>query len=92
MRFWVECATNSTLHSQIPPVLGADLDSTVIYTIVVTGENDTSWNFTDVLCEPSNKCTFIRNISDLLSPESINVSVVASNIFGSGPPTYYRGK
>ena len=59
---------------------------------MVTGEDNMSWNFTDVLCEPGNKCTFIHNISDLLSPESINISVVASNIFGPGPPTYYRGK
>ena len=63
------------------------------YTVLVTGENDTSWNFTDVACEVSNKCTFVHNITDLPSPEStINISVVASNIFGSGPSTYYRGK
>ena len=77
---------------QLRPELGANLNSTVLYTIVVTGENGMSWSFTDVLCEPDNKCIFIQ-IS--FSPESINVSVVAStcNIFGSGPPTlYYIGK
>ena len=70
-------------------MLGTNLNSTVGYTVLFIGENQ---NFTDVMCEVSNKCTFVYNISDLSSPESINVSVVASNIFGSGPPTYYRGK
>ena len=35
------------------PVLDANLNSTVGYTVLVTGENDTSWNFPDVVCEVS---------------------------------------
>ena len=62
------------------------------YTVLVTGENNTSWNFTDVQCEPDNKCTFFQNMSDLLATEGLNVGVVASNIFGFGPRTYYIGK
>ena len=87
-------ATTLIFTPQLHPELGANLNSTVLYTMVVSGENGMSWSFTDVLCEPDNKCIFIRNLSDFFSPESINISVVAStyNIFGSGPPTYYRGK
>ena len=62
------------------------------YTVVVTRGNSTFENFTNVLCDLNNKCTSINNVTDLSSSENINVSVVAYNIFGSGPRTCYRGR
>ena len=60
--------------------------------MVVAGDNDFSMNYTDVECDSNNQCTLTATIPGMLTANDINVSVVASNIFGTGPPAYYKGK
>ena len=76
---------------QTPPNLGG-LNSTVRYTVVVTQANGISMNYTDVQCDSNNQCTLISTLPGMLTANDINVSVVASNIVGTGPPAYYKGK
>ena len=60
--------------------------------MVVAGAHDFSMNYTDVQCDSSNQCTLITTLPGMLTANDINVSVVASNILGTGPPAYYKGK
>ena len=77
---------------QSPPNLGGGLDSTVRYTVVVAGANDFSMNYTDVQCDFNNQCSLITTIPRIFTANNINVSVVASNILGTGPPAYFESK
>ncbi len=73
------------LFQQILSPLGSNLDSTVTYTVMVVGTNF-SMSFTGVICD-NNRC----NLTIQLSTYNVSyiVSVVASNIFGTGPPIYF---
>lgn len=74
---------------QIVTPLGTNLNSTITYVVMVVGTNF-SKNFTGVTCDNMNR---ICNLTIQLSTrESYNVSVVASNIYGSGPSAFYAGK
>ena len=84
---------NGVCCTQTPPNLGGGLDSTVNYTVMVAGANDFSMNYTDVQCDSSNQCTLMATLPGMLTAnDNINVSVVASNILGTGPPAYYEGR
>ena len=49
-----------------------------------------SMNFTEVPCDETNRCNL--TILKFSTRDSYNVSVVASNIFGSGTAAFYFGK
>ena len=83
---------NGVCCTQTPPNLGGGLDSTVRYTVVITGAHDISMNYTDVQCDSNNQCFLMATLPGMLTANSINVSVVASNILGTGPPANYKGK
>ncbi len=55
-------------------------------------ETNFSMNFTEVPCDETNKCNLTIPNSKFSTRDSYNVSVVASNIFGSGTPAFYFGK
>ena len=84
---------NDVCPPQTPPNLGGGLDSTVRYTVVVTGaEKEFSMNYTNKIQCDTNNCSLISTLPGMLTANDINVSVVASNIVGTGPPAYYIGK
>ena len=62
--------------------------------MVVAGAHEFSINYTvtDVQCDSNNQCTLMATLPGMLTANDINVSVVASNIFGTGPPAYNKGK
>ncbi len=81
---------------QIVPPLGANLNSTITYTVRVAAisiETNFSKMFT---CDDTNRCNLTILNSELSTSDTYNVrphvSVVAANIFGPGPPAVYVGK
>ncbi len=77
---------------QSTPLLGANLDSTISYTVTLTG-NRATLQFNGVNCNTTNYCTVRVNGSQLFPVYRYTVSVVASNIFGQGVPAIleYQG-
>ena len=65
------------------PMLGINLPSDMSYTVSFAGRS-TPLQFTMVTCNTTNYCT-LRVLGSELSPsDTYTVSVVASNIVGSG--------
>ena len=60
--------------------------------MVVAGAHEFSMSYTDVECDSRNQCTLMATLPGMLTANDINVSVVASNILGTGPPAYYEGR
>ncbi len=77
---------------QSTPLLGANLDSTISYTVTLTG-NRATLQFNGVNCTTTNYCTVRVNGSQLFPVDRYTVSVVASNIIGQGAPAIleYQG-
>ena len=72
-----------SIHVQVTPTLGTGLMSDISYTVTFTGSS-TSLQFTMTTCNSTNYCT-LRVLDSELSPsDAYTVSVVASNIVGSG--------
>ena len=68
---------------QVAPTMGTGLMSNISYTVTFTGRS-TSLNFTMTTCNSTNYCTLRVNGSELSPSDTYTVSVVASNIVGSG--------
>ena len=68
---------------QVAPTLGTGLMSDISYTVTFTGSS-TSLQFTMTTCNSTNYCTLRVNGSELSPSDTYTVSVVASNIVGSG--------
>ncbi|XP_064400235.1 uncharacterized protein LOC135346511 isoform X2 [Halichondria panicea] len=68
--------------------LGANLDSTISYTVTLTGTRATL-QFNGVNCNTTNYCTLRVNGSQISPADRYTVSVVASNIFGQGAPVIF---
>ena len=71
------------LFIQVAPTLGTGLMSDISYTVTFTGSS-TTLQFTMTTCNFTNNC-ILRVLGTELSPsDTYTVSVVASNIIGSG--------
>ena len=67
---------------QVAPTLGTGLMSDISYTVTFTGSSPLQ--FTMTTCNSTNYCTLRVNGSELSLSDTYTVSVVASNIVGSG--------
>ena len=76
-------------HSkQSTPLLGANLDPTISYTVTLTGTRATL-QINGVNCNTTNYCTLRVNVSQISPADRYTVSVVASNNFGQGAPAVF---
>ena len=72
------------LYNQDVPMNGVNSNDAVTYTILFGPQS-----FTGVTCSASNHCTLRVNGSQLTVDGLFNVSVVAFNAVGSGPPATF---
>ncbi len=73
---------------QSTPLLDANLDSTISYTVTLTGIRATL-QINGVNCNTTNYCTLRVNGSQISPADRYTVSVVGSNIFGQGAPVIF---
>ena len=78
------CVCYKFIHIlQVSPTLGTGLMSNISYTVTFTGSSSLL-QFTMTTCNSTNYCTLRVNDSELSPSDTYTVSVVASNIVGSG--------